>query len=138
MENLLRDESVRSASADDFRVNPTEPDREIPEWESVGYTYDGKQCDPDYQLCCAKAIKDNESGNTKYYVKYAMNGPNAGSLLNRNSPLFTVGDDTRKQTSAGRNRYEFKKVNEEAYLSYLRYLKSGNEAHLRIAQRLLD
>ncbi len=83
--------------------------------------------------------KDYSGGASEFYIKQATAGPGTGRILNPWGVYFQPGDETKFEKDKGRKRYEFKRVGEDIFNLYLKFLTSGNERYLLNAERsLLD
>lgn len=102
---------------------------------AIGYTFGGKEVPPDDQECLAKQVFDPATNNTRYWLKRATSGGDAGKLFNPHSPLFEAGGVNRFHKHLGKGQYEFVKTTKESFDAFLRFLVSGNTLHLRQAER---
>lgn len=105
---------------------------------TTGYAFGGKPIDPDAPACYAKVVDDPANKRPRYYVKVGTTGGDAGQMLNPYSGSFMPGDEAKANKMAGTMRYQFKKINKEAFDFYLSFLKSRNAQFLRRAQRALE
>ncbi len=74
-------------------------------------------------------------GTSRYFVKRATVGFNAGNFYAPYGATAKPNDLARYDTQSGRRYYEYKAVGENVFSSYLEYLRSRNPAHLRQAER---
>lgn len=102
---------------------------------TVAYGTSGAEVESTSAGALAKATTDNETGNARYWLKYATGGPDAGHLYNPQSPTFNAGQARRFRPESGRAQYEFRRVTKESFDLYLRFLRTGNLANLRQAER---
>ncbi len=100
--------------------NETEP--ETP--DAFGYTEWAADIDPAQLKSYCK--KEQYQDFARYYVKISPNGT-----------LFDPwGSEANvRVTEYGRNHFEYKKVDETVFSSYLDFLKTKNASYLRNAQR---
>jgi len=104
--------------------------------EVIGYTIGAKKVKPDADNCVAKVATDLESGNSRYWLKRATSGLEAGRLFNPHGPGYTAASAKRFWAETGKNQYEFRKATQESFELYMKFLESGNELHLRQAERV--
>lgn len=98
--------------------------------EVTGFGHDGKDIDPTTDRCLAKKVFDPDLNARTYFLKFATEGPDRGRLYN------PVGLFTDTQTSLARGAYQFRKVPVEKFDLYIHFLKTGNPAHFRQAERI--
>lgn len=72
----------------------------------------------------------------QFYAKYSTSGMDSGQLCNPNSPLYNPINQTKFHSETGKYHYEWKKVKEEIFELYLSFLKTGNVAYIRQAERV--
>jgi hypothetical protein len=101
----------------------------------TGYTLGGKEADPAIPMCLAKKSFDPATGISRYWLKRASNGPDAGHLFNPHSPNFDRSTALAFHAHLGRGQYEFRRVNQAAFDAYLAFLQGGNLRDLRQAER---
>jgi len=65
-----------------------------------------------------------------YPTGFARHWIRRGTLLSESGKLYNP-----RESDWGRGGYELKEVTDLAYEAYLQFLRSGNEVHLRRAQR---
>lgn len=103
--------------------------------ERFGFNEKGVSISPDSPECVAKKSMDAVSGNTRYFVKVAKTGSDAGRFYNPQSS-FTKPKSLNSRGSAGLEAYLWRPVRADAFDSYLRFLTTGNILCLRNAERL--
>lgn len=117
---------------------PTSP--ELPpnqQGDTVCYDTQGLVAADDIN-CAAKFVKDR-FGRVRHFVKWCLEGPDKGHLLNPYSIYYRDGDDRREAARRGQRRYEFKPVTESAFNHYLRFLKTRTYVFCQAAEReILD
>lgn len=64
---------------------------------------------------------------------YIMTNSKTGKFFNHNDDCVTDLKD--KVAGMDKNMFEYRKVTEEAFTSYLKFLSTDNEVHLRTAER---
>lgn len=106
------------------------------EVEIIGYGPGGKVLPVTAVECLARKSFDPATGVYRFWLKRATAGPEQGTLYNPHSPMFEKASTQRVYSHLGRGQYEFFKVSQEAFDSYLMFLKTGNPIHLRQAERL--
>jgi hypothetical protein len=89
--------------------------------EALCYDVQGRWTD-NPNKCAAKRVSGKRG--VRYFVKWCMEGPDKGHLLNPNSVYYRDGDDVKLEARRGQRRYEFKSVSETAFLSYLSFLET--------------
>jgi hypothetical protein len=72
-----------------------------------------------------------------HFVKFAVDGPDRGHMLNPYSIYFREGDDTRIEARRGSMRYEFKRVTEQAFNLYVKFLSTKIGAYRLDAERMV-
>lgn len=87
----------------------------------------------DQERCAAKRVKTNRG--IHYFVKWCLEGPDKGHLLNPYSIYFREGDDIKMEQRRGRLRYEFKQVSETAFNNYIKFLQTKLYALCQAAER---
>lgn len=97
--------------------------------EVKAYGLKCESVESDSKGALAKEVFDPDSGITKYYLKYATKGPEAGKLYNHLSPMFS-------KDAISKARYEFKRVPKETFELYLKFLQTENPAWVRNAERV--
>ena len=118
-----------------FRPDPNKPDVVNGAVEVTAYGLGGKEVDVDSSEALAKKSFDPATGVTRYWLKRATAGPDAGRLYNPQSPTFNADAAKRVRNDMGRGQYEFRKATAEAFELYLRFLVTGNPTHIRQAER---
>lgn len=100
---------------------------------SIAYVIGAAISDDEQRAFAKKVI--NPSGVTTFYVKFATAGSNTGRMLNPWGLFYQEGDESRYEKQMGRYRYEYQKVSEGVFNSYLHFLKTRSERHLLHAER---
>jgi hypothetical protein len=93
--------------------------------ESVVYKWDGTMTPNLDDKDGVARISANESGKLHCYIKRGIRGPNKGMFYNPQDPMYAKGQTV----------YEYSKVTQAAFDSYLRFIKTKNVLHLRHAER---
>jgi len=75
------------------------------------------------------------SGAKEYYVKFSTGGSNVGRMLNPWGPFYRDGDELRVDRQRGRKAYEFQKVSETIFETYLKFLETRSERYILQAER---
>lgn len=101
--------------------------------ESEAFDYLGKPVDKASPTCVAKATYNPDSKVASYYARYATTGFRSRTLFNPEEHPVTELEQTNP--THGRERYEFRKIGEEAYRNYVKFLQNGHRALLRMAER---
>lgn len=96
-------------------------------WGADGLPTDQTQ-DP---ACLAKEVFDPDTGRSRYYAKYCLIGPNAGSMVDPDDET----DLRRRGDWTASGRFNFRPVEKLAYDLYVNFLKTRNRAYLRQAER---
>lgn len=87
------------------------------------YAYRGETTE-DVKNACAKRAFDPATNKYRYWVLKCVDGAEHGNMLNKNSPTFSP-----------KYRYEFASVSQEAFESYITFLRTGRTLYLYQAQR---
>ncbi len=103
--------------------------------ETKFYGLDGRESLTDLPGSIAKLSVDSENNSTKWFIKFATMGADAGHMFNPQSPNFDKSQLEAFYEKFGRAYYEFRKVSKAAFDYYLAFLKGGNPLHLRQAER---
>lgn len=99
---------------------------------SGGISTDGKTVDPARPECIVKWIVD-DAGRTRYFIKHCTTGHRSPAFFNPQADDSDLLNQTNSST--GRPKYEFRAVGFEVFEYFLNFLKSGNIAFLRNAER---
>lgn len=125
--------SAKAVDLDQFRIKAdgetpadAEPFRE-------GVDFGGQSVDPDEDRCVAKMTVNPQTGTDLYFVRACTAGFRANQFFNPQEHDVTQLSQTNR--SSGRPWYEFRRVNAEAYREYVRFLRTQNAAHLKLAER---
>lgn len=103
----------------------------------VGYDKDGNRKTNDEVAGCFAVNILNQSKNTnKYLVKRGTRGNMGGKMLNILSPYYAPGEESLRKD--GIPKYKFCNVPENAFYYYVQFLKTKNEAFLRLAERACE
>lgn len=94
----------------------------------------GEPTDNEQSAACKRVTLENK---VSYFIKFAVEGPDRGHMLNPYSIYYREGDDTRIEARRGSMRYEFKKVDEKAFNLYVRFLTSKIGAFRHDAERMV-
>ncbi len=86
---------------------------------------------------CLAYMVEND-GEAKYYAKVAQFGPYVGTLQNPNATFARPEDSREYDNNRGKARYEYKRVPEDVFSFYVRFLKTANEANWREASRIYE
>ena len=78
---------------------------------------------------------EKKTGPKQYYVKFATVGSNVGRMLNPWGLYYTPGDEVRYEKQHGRQKYEFQRVNEEVFNTYIKFLTTRSERYILQAER---
>lgn len=116
----------------EFTIDPTKGAKAH---SVTGYTFGAKEIAPDDPDCIAKKSVEHGGGSARHWVKRATFGPDAGRLLNPHSPDYPQFALHRVSRDRGLEQFEFKPVTPYCFAFYMEFLKSGNEAKLRQAER---
>jgi len=130
--------SMRNQSEINKSIHVIDPSKPVGLGEPliVGYADKGKHVDVNSKECLAKAVTTPEAaGDTKYFIKRATMGAEAGRIFNPHSPNFSDYGSNRFWSEIGRAQYEFKPATKAAFELYLHFLTTGNLASLRQAER---
>lgn len=101
----------------------------LPTKVQVGQT--GQEREADNPECYAKILKFDGDGDYVYYIRMNARG-------NVSDPwgLYTDGlQNSRTASHKGTPEYEFRRVPERAFMTYLKYLVNRNSSFLRICER---
>lgn len=91
------------------------------------------QWTPSETKCAAKHI--NGQRGERFFVKFCLDGPDKGHLLNPYSVYFRDGDDVAIATRRGKLRYEFRQVSKTAFQNYIHFLKTRTYSYCQQAER---
>jgi|APGre2960657404_1045060.scaffolds.fasta_scaffold44472_4 hypothetical protein len=100
---------------------------------SIGYDGAGSEVDSSSSDCVAKLVSIEKTGVIKHFVRVCRRGIDIGTFFN--PQVHAKAELFRFDGSTGRMRYDFTEVSPVAFDTYVAFLKSGNTALLRIAQR---
>lgn len=101
----------------------------IPTKVEVGVA--GQERMADNPQCYAKILKFEGEGEYVYYIRM-----NARGDVSDPWGLFTDSlQNSRGASHRGTSEFEFRRVHDRAFLSFLRYLVGRNKSHLRICER---
>lgn len=99
-----------------------------------GYDGRGNPVDPADPSCVARLARTTQGHRVRRWVKVATRGADAGHFYNPNPNLDRpVRPDARH--ADGTALYVWRPVAGPNFESYLRFLHTGNLAHLRLAER---
>lgn len=101
--------------------------------QSTGYDGTGKEIDSSSSDCVAKLVTVEKTSVTKRFVRICRRGIDIGTFYN--PQVHAKAELVRFDSHTGRMRYDFTEVSQVAFDNYVAFLKSGNTALLRIAQR---
>lgn len=91
----------------------------------------GQEREADNPECYAKILKFEGDGDYVYYIRM-----NARGDVSDPWGLYQDGlQNSRMASHRGTPEYEFRRVHERAFLSYLRYLSNRNKSFLRLCER---
>jgi hypothetical protein len=91
----------------------------------------GQEREADNPDCYAKILKFDGDGDYVYYVRM-----NAHGDVSDPWGLYQDGlQNSRAASHRGTPEYEFRRVHERAFISFLRYLCNRNKSFLRICER---
>ena len=91
----------------------------------------GQEREADNPECYAKILRFVDDDNYIYYVRM-----NAHGDVSDPWGLYQDGlQNSRTASHRGTPKYEFRRVRERAFISYLRYLISRNKSFIRICER---
>lgn len=127
MENL-KDNFVHKIKENGRDIEPAKT-------ESAGYSDYGNTVEISSSECYAKEIFDPDTQKKSFFVRQASSGHDAGHFLNPRSPFYNDGNEKRTEAKMGKRMFEFVRVTEEKFNHYIRFLQTGNQAWLRIAER---
>lgn len=116
---------------DKFRVRHGEPQVGDQPDEVTGRGKGGTAVGPRSPECLARAVKDPSTGKTRYFVRFVNEGQYAGRMMNP----FDENYSTRGGDFSAAGLTGFRPVTKLAHDQYVRFLSSGNPAHLRQAER---
>lgn len=99
----------------------------------VAYDRKGGGVDPQSHGCVARVSIHEKTGLEKYEVRVCTRGLDTGLFYN---PATHHHDDLiRFDSHTGKMRFSWREVGKEAFENYVDFLKTGNAALLRLAQR---
>ena len=101
--------------------------------QSAGYDGAGREIDPSSSDCVAKCTVVEKTGVAKHFVRVCRRGIDTGTFYN--PQVHPKAELIRFDGHLGRMRYDFAEVSQAAFDNYLAFLKTGNTALLRVAQR---
>lgn len=101
--------------------------------QASGYDGAGREVDPQSSDCVAKSSVVEKTGVAKYFVRVCRRGIDTGTFYN--PQIHPKAELIRFDGHTGRMRYDFTEVSRAAFDNYLAFLKTGNTALLRVAQR---
>lgn len=101
--------------------------------ETLGFNLSGEWTSNTNRMVCKRVSADEREA---FFVKFAVEGPDRGHMLNPYSIYFREGDDVRIEARRGSMRYEFKRVTKEAFELYLKFLKTKTTSYRTAAERL--
>ena len=108
----------------DQKVNPV---------EVVAYDKRAGEIQPDDHGCVARVATHEKTGLEKYEVRVCTRGLDTGLFFN---PQTHSHDELiRFDSHTGKMRFAWREVSKAAFDSYVEFLKTGNSALLRMAQR---
>lgn len=91
----------------------------------------GQEREVDSPDCYAKILRFEGDGDHVYYIRM-----NARGDVSDPWGLFTDGlQNSRTASHRGTPEFEFRRVGERAFMSYLQYLVNRNVSYLRICER---
>jgi hypothetical protein len=100
----------------------------------AGFTFGGGPVGPDDPRCLAKRTANAATGEERFYVRSCTRGYQAGEMFN--PATHAVAELHQENPALGRPQFEFRRVEKPAFAHYLSFLKTGNPASLRAAERV--
>lgn len=113
--------------ADAFRTQPSKK-RAI---KATAYNANGQEVSPDAETCVAKAIPVQAGG-----FRFLVRRQTAGGDRFYNPIEHEAKELRQTNPVTGRPRWEFAVVHEDSFNHYVRFLTTGNFAHLHHAERI--
>jgi len=99
----------------------------------VAYDKKGGVIEPDSHGCVARVTVHEKTGLQKFEVRVCTRGLDTGLFYN---PAAHHHDDLiRFDSHTGKMRFSWREVGKSSFDSYVEFLKTGNAALLRMAQR---
>lgn len=123
-------------------MNPTaadfihDPDKGLPyDSEPVmeGFDHTGKPVDGKHWSCVARTLTNPVTKHKQYQARVCTTGGAAGELFDPAQSEISLL--TANNTNTGREWYQFRDRTEESFNHYLAFLRTGNTAHRRRAER---
>lgn len=97
----------------------------------TGYDAAGSELAAGEPACVAKSSFNPDTKRTRFWVKAATYGRESGSFFNPCE--HSLGGRGNSRTS--RPEFDWRTVTPAAFDMYIKFLRSGNPAHLRQAER---
>lgn len=88
----------------------------------------------DKQVFCKRVCHQSYA---QCFIKAETFGISGGMFLNPTSMWFDSDRKNETISRTGKERFQFKKVSQEAFDLYIKFLKTGNVAYLRNAERMI-
>ena len=88
------------------------------------------------QEACAKVVSERESIKRRNRFVFAKSNQRFFALVGHDEQLYNPLDELPKHT--GKVKYRFKEVKFDIYDKYIHFLRTKNQASLRIANRSLN
>jgi hypothetical protein len=94
----------------------------------------GNVTDSPTKAAAKQVTKDDRK---TYFVKFAVDGPDRGHMLNPYSIYYKEGDDQATASRRGSMQYEFKAVTEQVFTLYCQFLTKRIGSYRLEAERLV-
>jgi hypothetical protein len=96
--------------------------------------YDGSGCSVGVESSeCVAKCSVIKTGVAKYFIRVCRRGIDTGTFYN--PQVHSKAELVRYDAHTGKMRYHFTEVSQSAFDNYVGFLKTGNVALLRVAQR---
>lgn len=99
--------------------------------QEIGYGPNMVQVKPTDDKCCCKQV--TIENQTTYFIKTNVDG----SMINPWSPMTHISLNQRHERRTGRQQWDFQRVPQAVFATYLRFLQTHNPNHLRSCERIL-
>jgi hypothetical protein len=92
---------------------------------------------PDGKGVFAKKITYS-SGRSEHFILFATIGANINKMINPWGLYYNSGDEVKYEKQMGRNKYEYRKVSEEVFQTYIKFLETRAQRYILTAERNAD
>jgi hypothetical protein len=121
-----------AVNINDFRVDKTKVLEADGERSIYRYDSEGSLTDKD-NIAVAKKSENEATGVAQYFIRFTPSGMNAGDPYD---PQKQHQEETKRfDATKGGDKFPFRRVTEESFNHYIRFLRTGNPVHLRLAAR---